>query len=168
MERAEREPLFKWETLREIRPYTLPYRTPVPGRTCEVELTSGAKVRVWRGDDRQSYFCHGLTFGGKEAPGGPISPFSGQDVVIIVQNHYRRVDPESDGAAGDILVWQAPDGGTPHSAILLDAVIAPGTTQLDYSSKLVTKNGIEPETVMTLEQLITDYYGETYNVYRRD
>jgi hypothetical protein len=166
-EAAPGEPLFKWETLKELGPHTLNYKTPIPGRSYQIELTTGHTVQVWRGEDCQMYFCHGLTFGGKDAPGGPVSPFSGSDVATILLHHYRTVDPESGAMAGDVLVWRAPDGNTPHSAILLEPVVAPGRDYLDYASTLRTKNGIEAETTMTLEELITDYYGETYTVYRR-
>jgi hypothetical protein len=161
------EPLFRWETLRDIGPFVLRYRDPVPGRICAVDLTGGPSVRVWKADDGQSYFCHGLTFGGTSAPGGPVSPFSGPDVATILRHHYTRVDPEAAAVAGDILVWWAPDDDTPHSAILIDPVAVSGGDRLAYDSTLRTKNGREPETTMTLEELIGDYFGEGYNVYRR-
>jgi hypothetical protein len=44
----EQPPLFKWETLREIGPLTLPYEEPVSGKVLEVELAGGPTVRVWR------------------------------------------------------------------------------------------------------------------------
>jgi hypothetical protein len=164
---SESESIFKWETLKEIRACTLNYKPPIPGRVCEVQLTSGKMVEVWRADDGQSYFCHGLTFGGMNAPGGPVSPFSGDDVNTILQNHYLLVEPEAAAGPGDILVWRGPGGDTPHSAVLLESIVAPGGSRLDYTSKLRTKNGVKPETTMTLEQLIADYYGESYVVCRR-
>lgn len=159
--------LFKWESLKEIGPHQLTYKMPIPGKAYEIELASGPKIRVWRADDGQTYFCHALSFGGKEAPGGPISPFSGKDVQVILENHYTLVEPESSASAGDILVWQGLDEITPHSAILVEPVAEVGKEYLAYASLLLTKNGIMPETTMTLEQLIVDYYGESYDVYRR-
>src|ERR1700688_4510454 len=99
------ETIFKWETLREVRTDTLPFKEPVHGRILEVELTRGHKINVFRADDGCFYFCHGLTFGGKEAPAGAISPFSGKDVQPILDDHYELVDPQSAAVAGDILVW---------------------------------------------------------------
>jgi hypothetical protein len=160
-------PIFRWETLREVGTHALRYLRPIPGRVFEVELVSGPKIEVWRGDDGVTYFCHGLTFGGKEAPGGPVSPFSDHDVMTIVRHHFDIVQPHSAAAVADILVWQTPAGETPHSAVLVESVVIPGRLVLDYGSKLQTKNGIEPETTMTLEQLVKIYYGETYKVYRR-
>jgi hypothetical protein len=75
-------------TLREVGPHTLYYQPPVHGRVFEVELMSGAMVQVFRAADNRFYFCHGLTFGGKQAPGGAVSPFSGRDVRTILDNHF--------------------------------------------------------------------------------
>lgn len=148
-----------------VGPYDLRYAVAVPGKMYEVELTSGPTVRVWRADDGQQYFCHGLTFGGKEAPGGPVSPFGGQPVETILQQHYQPV-VESGATPGDILVWKgvAPDS-TPHSAVLTDVVVAPGESLLDEASRLQSKNGILPEQNLTLGKLI-EAYGEAYNVFR--
>jgi hypothetical protein len=132
----------------------------------EVELTSGAVVRVWRAEDGQQYFCHGLTFGGKEAPGGPVSPFSGQVVETILQQHYHLVT-ESEARPGDILVWRGVDpDSTPHSAVLTDPTMAPGRNFLDETTRVRSKNGMLPECNLTLGELIQNY-GEAYNVFRK-
>jgi hypothetical protein len=166
---SEHEPLFRWETMREMGPLVLAYEEPVNGRIIEVELTSGPRVRVFRADDKQFYFCHALTFGGKQAPGGPVSPFSGKDVNTILVGHYRVVAPESGAVPGDILVWKGLGDDTPHSAILTEPVVLPGKNYLDYASKVQTKNGRLPEAEMTLERLTGDEfaYGDSFAVFRR-
>jgi hypothetical protein len=159
--------IFKWETMKEIGPHELQHQgKSVPGTRCEVQLTSGNKVQVWRSADGKQYFCHGLTFGGKESPAGVISPYTGQSVETILQEHYQMI-PEGQARVGDILVWWglAPET-TPHSAILTDPIIAEGKSYLDDTARLQTKNGLSPETNMNLEQL-TAVYGEAYNAYRR-
>jgi hypothetical protein len=161
--------LFRWDTLRDVGPFDLPYRPPVPGRMMEVELADrpGVWIRVWRAADGLGYFCHGLTFGGTAAPGGPVSPFSGPPVEAILVASFRRVDPETAARAGDILVWHDPGPvGTPHSAILLNPVVNLGLGLLDYASTLATKNGMEAKAVATLEN-VADVYGDTYTVYAR-
>jgi hypothetical protein len=162
----EHTPLFKWETLREVGPQTLKYAEPIPGKVFEVELASGQKVNVFRADDGQMYFCHGLTFEGKAAPGGAVSPFSGKDVQTILDHHFQAVLPETVAAPRDILVWRGLDGDTPHSAVLTDPVVQAGKNQLDYASQVRTKNGRLPEETMSLEQL-SALYGDTFNIYRR-
>jgi hypothetical protein len=166
---SEPEPIFKWETLREVGPRMLPYEPPVHGTVVEVALASGPKIRGFRAEEGQFYFCHGLTFGGKQAPGGAVSPFSGQDVRTILDNHYRLVDPESVAVRGDILVWRGLGEDTPHSAILTEPVVVRGQNLLDFSSKVQTKNGRLPEAGMTLERLIGDEftYGDSFQVFRR-
>jgi hypothetical protein len=163
---SECEPIFKWDTLKEIGPHELRYQgKPVSGKMYDIELRGGKVVRVWRSDDGQQYFCHGLTFGGKVAPGGVISPYTGTPVETILQEHYQMI-PEGQARAGDILVWRgiAPET-TPHSAVLTDTIFAPGKSYLDSTARLQTKNGLLPETNMTLEQLIV-IYGESYNTHR--
>jgi hypothetical protein len=166
---SPQESLFKWETMREVGPETLAYEQPVRGKVFEVELTSGPRVQVFRAEGDRFYFCHGLTFGGKQAPSGAMSPFSGKDVRTILDNHYRLVTPESGAVRGDILVWRGLGDDTPHSAILTEPVVQPGKNYLDYSSKVQTKNGRLAETEMTLDRLCGDEfsYGDSFHVFHR-
>jgi len=164
---AEPESIFRWDTLKEIGPHALRHEgQAIAGRAYEIELTSGKTALVWRSEDGQHYFCHGLTFGGKEAPGGAISPYTGWPVETILQHHFQLV-PEEQAQTGDVLVWWGlvPET-TPHSATLAGPRIAQGKKYLDYSSPVRTKNGLAPETETTLLELI-DLYGELYNIYRR-
>jgi hypothetical protein len=163
---TEEQPIFCWETLREVGRETLRYQTgAIPGQVCEVELTSGQKVTVWRSDDGQEYFCHGLTFGGKTAPGGALSPY-GKEIPTILREQYELV-PESQARAGDILVFRGIDANeVVHTAVLTAPVLAPGGNQLDYSARVQSKNGSKPEANLTLELLILEY-GESYDTYRR-
>jgi hypothetical protein len=129
-------------------------------------LTGGERVRGWRADNGQDYFCHGLTFGGKDAPGGVVSPLS-DHIPTILRAYYEAVAP-GQASAGDILVWRgASRDEIIHSAILVDPVLTAGENDLDYAAVVQTKNGILPETTMTLGKLIENYYGESYAVYRR-
>jgi hypothetical protein len=160
--------LFRWETLRIIEPCELRFREPVRGVTLEVELVTRNTVRVFRADDGEFYFCHGLTFGGKDAPGGAISPFSGAAVATILDEMFVAV-AEGDADEGDILVWRDTDGYAIHSAALVKAIKTGKADRLDYRSTLRSKNGALPEREMTLDELVMDdeAYGESYSVYRR-
>jgi hypothetical protein len=161
------EPLFRWDTLTEVGTQELRYQDrTVPGRILEVEMTGGEKVRLWRADDSREYFCHGLTFDGKGAPGGAASPL-GDHVPTILRAHYQAVS-ETQARAGDIVVWRgARADEVTHSAVLMDPLLTPDGDSLDYTARLQTKNGILPEATMSLGQLIENYYGESYQVYRR-
>jgi hypothetical protein len=95
-----------------------------------------------------------------------VSPFTGRSVETVLSGYYVAV-PEDQAQASDILVWRAPaPDSTPHSAVLTQPVLTPGKKYLDFTARLQTKNGILPETNMSLEELIA-LYGESYNVYRR-
>jgi hypothetical protein len=162
------EPLFEWETLQEAGRLDLQYQgKTVPGKVYDIQLTSGPVVRVWRSEDCQQYFCHGLTFGGKQAPGGPVSPFTGKSVETLLEWHYDII-AEEQARPGDILVWRGPTPETtPHSAVLTDARLDPRQSYLDETAtRLQTKNGLSPEANLSLGQLIS-IYGESYNVYRK-
>lgn len=76
--------------------------------------------------------------------------------------------PEAHAAAGDVLVWRGvASQTTPHSAVLTDPVVAQGKSYLDEdATRLQTKNGLSPETNMTLKEL-NESYGESYNTYRK-
>jgi len=163
----EHEPIFKWESMKEIGRHDLKYQDrTVPGKVFEVELASGQKVRVWRADNCQDYSCHGLTFGGTKAPGGVISPLG--DHVPTILRGYFEVIADAQAKAGDVLVWRgASASDVVHSAILIDAVLTREKGYLDYATRLQTKNGIQPEADMTLGTLVEKYFGESYNAYRR-
>ncbi len=168
MKPAADEPIFKGETMKAIGKdgFTRPDKTTVPGKAFEVELTTGDKIHVWRADNGEDYFCHGLTFGGKAAPGGAISPY-GRYVPTILRGYYEPV-PEAEARAGDILVWRGPSANDViHSAILTDPGVLGGQNYLDEAARLQTKNGLAPETNMSLEEIISDFYGESYNVFRK-
>src|SRR4051812_29216865 len=92
--------MFKWDAMQEIGPQALKYQDrTVSGKVFEIELSSGEKVRVWRADNGEDYFCHGLTFGGKEAPGGIISPLS-DHVPKILREQYQEIS-SADATPGD-------------------------------------------------------------------
>jgi hypothetical protein len=158
--------IFRWDTLKVIGPHDLGYRPPVPGMMMEVMLTSGVAVRVWRSSDARQYFCNGLAFGGKDAPGGPFSPYTGMPVETILREYYASI-PEAEARAGDILVWRGIEPETtPHSAVLIEVSRLPDRGDLHESSRLASKNGMLPEGVFTLEELWA-IYGESYGVYRQ-
>jgi hypothetical protein len=164
---GEESTIFKWHTLKELSARDFKYRGGVvTGKVLEVELTSGRNVRVWRAENGSDYFCHGLTFGGKDAPSGPVSPF-GDYVPVILQGHYEKI-AERDSQPGDIVIWHGVDeSDVVHSAVLTHPIASSQTDSLDYASRLQSKNGMLSEASSTLEILVENYYGESYVVYRK-
>jgi len=142
--------LFRWGTIKETGTQYIQHQgVSYPGKVLEVGIVSGSVILAWRADDLQQYFCHGLTFGGKAALGGPISPFTGWSVEAILADCFFRITDEADAQTGDILVWigLAPES-TPHSAILTTTAVDPGLDYLDeHTTTLQSKNGLNPNSV---------------------
>ncbi|MBI3823934.1 MAG: hypothetical protein HY289_14795 [Planctomycetes bacterium] len=157
--------IFRWDTIREVRPHDLHYESPMKGWDVEVEMTSGVTILAWRAEDGQQYFCHGLTFGGIHAPGGVISPFSGRSVEAILADHFDAT-AEVDARTGDIVVWVGTGANsTPHSAILTHPLLDRAHQILDEMTRVQSKNGMAPEANLTLAELF-EKYGESYIVFR--
>src|SRR6266566_4820247 len=76
--------------------------------------------------DRSTTAMTACSICGKDAPGGPISPFIGQPVETILQAYFVAI-PEAQAGPGDILVWKGPaPETTPHSAVLATTALALG------------------------------------------
>ncbi len=161
--------LFRWDTLRVVGPFDLRYLQRVKGSLVEVELLErpGTWILAWRGDDRAFYFCHGLTFGGVLAPGGPISPYEANAVEEILSVSYSVVNSEADASIGDVLIWNDPiTGSLKHSAILTTVKFDPIRGRLDDDSELLSKDGREPLGIEALWSLNVPYGGK-YRIFRR-
>jgi hypothetical protein len=160
--------VFRWETLRIVEPCVLPYENPIYGVTVEVELVSGMAVKCFRADDGRFYFCHGLTFGGADAPGGAVSPYSRDEVGKILAGLHEEI-ADARAAPGDVLVWYGANGEAIHSAIVVLPVALPNGKVLDYATVVRSKNGRRPAADTTLRRLVDDPdgYGESYRAYRR-
>jgi len=174
----ERGPLIDWKTAKatgvvlvgtqfgDVRRYT-------------VTIRGGDTIPVYRPlspsdpPGRRDYNCHGYTFGGWNAPGGPFI-INNPDVPAILRAGYEEI-PAAKARAGDIVVWYDGDK-TIHSAVLKDVVITDG--RLDpMRTTLRTKNGNTPfQDGMTLNALCNgplypggpkdEGYGRNFRVYR--
>jgi hypothetical protein len=117
------------------------------GHTIQVtKLIAGQAARA--GTD-PSYICHGLSFGGTNAPGGPFSPVDGAAAKTILADAFKQTPRPG---IGDLIVFYDPDGNVKHTAVVI------GTYPVLV---LVTKNGIAPLTEMTIFELI-QLYGDSF------
>jgi hypothetical protein len=154
--------IFRWETVKKLGPDVLRFAEAVFGVEVEVELVSGSRIRAFCAEDGVFYFCHGLTFGGIEAPAGALSPYSGRSVTTILNDCYIRVNPEVNAVVGDVAIWYDLDNRPTHSAILVTPFVGEGKDRLEYASVFRSKNGNLPERHLTLQG-----YGESYAIFRR-
>ncbi len=115
-----------------------PWGTGPDGRILTASTDAGTSLNIWKPDDGQSYWCHGFTFGGNTAVGGPYS-FWGQDVPTVLNDEGWGPQDSCAAKPGDILVFS---GGNPitHSGIVRNAVNSGGGVDED-ASKLDSKWG---------------------------
>ena len=134
----------------------------------EIELTTGSLIRVWRLRMASTTSATVCLSAERKPPAAQLSPFTGLPVETILRDYFVPILNETLALPGDVLVWRglAPET-TPHSAILTRPVVARQRRCLDEgATRLQTKNGLTPETNLSLEQLI-GIYGESYNIFRR-
>jgi hypothetical protein len=161
-------PGIDWESLQPIGPEVA---DGVPGTRYVGRTYAGEAVAVWKGENGE-YFCHALTFGGKEAPRGPFSPHAeAVDTLLAPGRGFRSVEVH-EARTGDVVVWR--DRSTNrvlHSALLETVVrfLSRGLSFFDDEmTTLRSKNGAkDPETISTLLDLDLRY-GTTRRVYRKE
>jgi hypothetical protein len=156
-----------WESLRPIGPEVA---DGIPGTRSVGRTHAGEGVAVWKGENGE-YFCHALTFGGKEAPRGPFSPHAeAVDTLLAAGRGYRPVEVH-EARAGDVVVWR--DRSTDrvlHSALLVNVEVYQSRGQSffdDVTTTLRSKNGANaPEGISILLDLDAQY-GTTRSVFRK-
>jgi len=128
-----------WYPHRDTGRDSRPWGTGPSGDILEAATDAGTSINTWRPHDRATYWCHGYTFGGSTARGGPYS-IGGQTVPTVLRDDgWRRVH-SCVATVGDILVFYS--GGTVmHSGIVRGSVSAPGGRVDEANSGLYSKWG---------------------------
>jgi hypothetical protein len=109
-----------------------PWGTGADGKILTANTDAGTPISIWKPDDGQTYWCHGFTFGGNTAAGGPYSLW-GESVPTVLND--EGWSPQVDSCAakpGDILVFSGSDPIT-HSGIIQNAVNSSGGVDEDAS-----------------------------------
>lgn len=110
-----------------------PWGTGPDGRILRASTDAGTPLDIWKPDDGQTYWCHGFTFGGSTAAGGPYS-FWGSDVPTVLRDDGWS--PQTDSCAAkssDILVFQG-DNPITHSGVIRSVSGAGGGVDEDAST----------------------------------
>jgi hypothetical protein len=148
----------------EIYGVAMEYEVPLRAGTPTIKVYKRTGGPVAPGTEPE-YNCHGYTFGGRTAPGGPfiINP---DQVPTILKHGYDAIG-ESDVKPGDIAVfWLGAQAA--HSAVVKE-VRRRADGSLDPSgTTFKTKNGQMPfADGMPLEKLRDLYPKTTITYYRR-
>lgn len=119
---------------------SLPWGAGGPiGRVLRGATDAGTKLDFWRPDDGATYWCHGFTFGGSVAQGGPYSVW-GQDVPTVLRDDGWRSTFGCMAQPADVMVFRDASGLVTHSG-QIRRVSAPTGSVDESTSMLESKWG---------------------------
>ncbi len=164
--------LINWPMRKPVGPARLWPDGP-SGTEFSVPDSAGNPITIWGPNpgapENLQFNCHGLTFGGSTAPGGPFSP-EGDSVPTLLKDGYTPIFYKF-AQKGDIVIFWEKDPKTgaktvSHSATLSCLVMNNGKIDLQKTT-FNSKNGKEPQGSSTLKELIK-LYGDDTGWYRRN
>lgn len=131
----------RWRPGRRTRRYQpwVDERPNIWGTEYEAQTDGSSTIHIWQPDNRQTYWCHGYTFGG--APdsiygrGGPYSVQGGPEIVSILNDDGWKFTTSNHVRGGDILVFTGADPIT-HSGII--SRVVRGNGRIDESQSLLS------------------------------
>ena len=110
------------------------------GSLLEAKTDGGTAITTWRPDDGTTYWCHGYTFGGWNAKGGPYSVF-GETVPTVLEDDGWQPTYSCMTQPGDILAFSNAQDQVMHSGIIRSKVSASGRVD-ETKSELQSKWGM--------------------------
>jgi hypothetical protein len=126
-----------WSAARDTGRDSFPWGSGPKGDVYEVETDAGTKIPAWKPHDGRTYWCHGYTFGGATATGGPFSIW-GNSVRTVLNDDGWQPAFSCVAGRGDILVFAA--NNVAHTGIV-HSVFEPGGTVDETTSMLDSKWG---------------------------
>lgn len=145
----------KWHPNRATGRTSFPWGSGPNGDILEATTDGGTTIDIWRPHDGKTYWCHGYTFGGKSARGGPYSLW-GSDVPMVLrddgwkQTYSCMVQPK------DILIFWDDTGILTHSGIIRKVSTSGGGVN-DTTSTLESKWGNGPHNTSSWETNAKNY-----------
>lgn len=139
-----------------------PWGTGADGKILTAKTDAGTPINIWKPDDGTTYWCHGFTFGGNTAAGGPYSLW-GRDVSTVLNDDGWGPQDSCASKLGDILVFTGTVPCT-HSGIIRNAASSSGGVDED-ASMLDSKWGPAPQNVKSWA--INSGYGQ-YQCYSKN
>jgi hypothetical protein len=127
----------KWNKARDTGRDSFPWGSGPKGDVYEVETDAGTKIPAWKPHDGSTYWCHGYTFGGARASGGPFSIW-GQDVPTVLADEGWKRAYSCVAQRNDILVFAS--NNVAHSGIV-HSTFDPGGIVDENKSELDSKWG---------------------------
>jgi hypothetical protein len=108
----------KWGTAKDTGKDSYPWGSGPKGDVYKVETDAGTKIPAWKPHDGTTYWCHGYTFGGSTASGGPFSIW-GQSAPTVLKDDGWKPAFSCVAQKTDILVFAA--NNVAHTGIVHSA-----------------------------------------------
>jgi hypothetical protein len=125
------------------------------GKLFDAKTDGGTTITTWRPDDGTTYWCHGYTFGGSAAKGGPYSVF-GDTVPTVLKDDGWKPTYSCMAQAGDILVFSNAQDQVQHTGIIRQVASAAGQVD-EATSTLQSKWGMAPLNTSSWDTNIKQY-----------
>jgi len=132
----------RWNPNTDTGTDSYPWRTGPHGDVLTAATDGGTPIEIWRPHDGRTYWCHGFTFGGATAQGGPYS-FWGRAIPAVLQDDGWRPVDSCVARSGDIMIFYDQSGHEAHSGIIRH-LSAPGGSVDEAASTLESKWGMLP------------------------
>lgn len=130
----------KWHPNKSSGKTSAPWGSGGPtGEVLKGQTDAGTAIDIWHPADGKTYWCHGYTFGGMTAKGGPYSVW-GETVPTVLKDDGWKQTLSCMAQASDILVFWDAQGMVTHSGIIRK-VSATGGRVDDATSMLESKWG---------------------------
>ena len=152
----------QWNPNVDTKKKVKPWGTGPDGKILTAKTDAGTPIDIWKPDDGKTYWCHGFTFGGNTAAGGPYSMW-GRDVPTVLRDEGWGAQDSCASKLGDILVFTGTDPCT-HSGVIRNAANSGGGVD-EVTSMLDSKWGTAAQNVSSWA--INSGYGQ-YQCYSKN
>lgn len=125
------------------------------GKLFDAKTDGGSTITTWRPDDGTTYWCHGYTFGGSTAKGGPYSVF-GDTVPTVLKDDGWQPTYSCMAQPGDILVFSNAQDQVQHTGIIRQ-VSSPAGQVDEATSTLQSKWGMAPLNTSSWDTNVKQY-----------
>ena len=154
---------INWAPTAVVQNRDFPWGSGGPvGTLYSAKTDAGTVIHIWKPADGTTYWCHGFTFGGSTAAGGPYSIY-GNEVPTVLSGDGWKQTLSCMAQAGDIVVFSR-DGNVTHSGILRK-VAAPGGKLDETGTMVESKPGQGPLNTISFSANASQY--GKYRIYSK-
>ena len=133
--------LVQWSPAVDTGQDINPWDDAVFGDVMVVKTDAGTPIPAWKPHDGKTYWCHGYTFDGHSAAGGPLSIWGNSVLTVLKDEGWLHV---CCGMAGGGIAVFGESGGVVHHSGKISSVVYAGPKFDEGASQLTSKWGQQP------------------------